>query len=351
MTVIYNEIDPFAAQWLRNLIAAGHIANGVVDERSVEDLDPEYLRRFVQVHLFAGIGVWSAALRRAGWSDDRPIWTMSCPCQPFSAAGKGDGFADERHLWPAAFHLVSQCRPSKIVGEQVASKAVDPWIDLVHADLEALGYAFGSVPFPSAGVGAPHIRDRNYWAGRLADLHSNGREARGAVRPLCQEPDVEHGGTISGMADTRLSGDRCQGGSAHHWQQETNGPANRACGCSCSPGGMEDADVRLTEQFTGQRPRPGEAPGGRSCGQSVGRGELAQSQSAAGPTNGIWAAADWLLCRDGKWRPVEPATFPLADARTYRNRVAELRGAGNAINIEAARAWIETIDTPVNPAP
>jgi hypothetical protein len=29
----YNEIDPFAAQWLRNLIAAGHIAPGEVDER------------------------------------------------------------------------------------------------------------------------------------------------------------------------------------------------------------------------------------------------------------------------------------------------------------------------------
>ena len=33
----YNEIDPYAAQWLRNLIAAGHIPAGVVDERSIED--------------------------------------------------------------------------------------------------------------------------------------------------------------------------------------------------------------------------------------------------------------------------------------------------------------------------
>ena len=40
MTAYYNEIDPYAAQWIRNLIAAGHIAAGDVDERSIEDVKP-----------------------------------------------------------------------------------------------------------------------------------------------------------------------------------------------------------------------------------------------------------------------------------------------------------------------
>ncbi|MEM8149780.1 DNA cytosine methyltransferase, partial [Morganella morganii] len=122
MTAYYNEIDPFAAQWLRNLIAAGHIAPGVVDERSIEDVTPDDLRGFTQCHFFAGVGVWSLALRRAGWPDDKPVWTGSCPCQPFSAPGKRKGFADERHLWPAFFHLISECKPGVIFGEQVASK-------------------------------------------------------------------------------------------------------------------------------------------------------------------------------------------------------------------------------------
>ncbi|WP_185830176.1 DNA cytosine methyltransferase, partial [Pseudomonas aeruginosa] len=162
-TAYYNEIDPYAAQWLRNLIAAGHIAPGDVDERSIEDVHPDDLKHYTQCHFFAGIGVWSLALRRAGWPDDRPVWTGSCPCQPFSSAGEGAGLDDPRHLWPHFAWLIRQRRPGEVLGEQVASKDAEPWLDLVQADLEAMEYAFGAIAFPSAGIGAPHIRDRTYW--------------------------------------------------------------------------------------------------------------------------------------------------------------------------------------------
>ena len=180
MVAYYNEVDPHAVQHLRNLIDAGHIAPGVVDTRSIEDVTPNDIKGFNQCHFFAGIGGWSLALRRAGWPDCRPAWTASCPCQPFSAAGKGLGFADERHLWPSAHWLVGQCRPVVVFGEQSGSADANDWIDLVQADVEALGYAFGAVAFPSASVGAPHQRDRAYW---VADADCQQWEGCGEFQP------------------------------------------------------------------------------------------------------------------------------------------------------------------------
>lgn len=175
MIAYYNEIDPYAAQWLRNLIAAGHIAPGIVDERSIVDVDPHELLGFTQCHFFAGIGVWSHALRKAGWSDDRPIWTGSCPCQPFSAAGKQKGFDDERHLWPVWHRLIEMCRPSIVLGEQVASAL--GWFDLVSTDLEATGYAVGAADLCAAGFEGAHIRQRLYFVG-LADPADAGLQGR-----------------------------------------------------------------------------------------------------------------------------------------------------------------------------
>src|SRR5574343_834595 len=188
----YNEHDPFAAAWLRELILAGHIGFGIVDERSIEDVTPADLDGFTQCHFFAGIGVWSHALRRAGWDDSRPVWTGSCPCQPFSAAGKRGGTADERHLWPAWVHLIEQCRPGVVFGEQV--EAYD-WLDLVQSDLEGAGYAVGAVGLAAGGLGAPHIRQRLFF---VADSDSERRESIKDERPAeLFGPAIQQAGALN----------------------------------------------------------------------------------------------------------------------------------------------------------
>lgn len=163
MSAYYNEIDPFAAQWLRNLIDADLIAPGDVDERSITEIKPNELQGYTQCHFFAGIGVWSYALRRAGWPDKAEVWTGSCPCQPFSVTGKRRGIEDERHLWPVWRELIRECSPAIIFGEQVAGKDALNWFDDVQNDLEASSYAIGSADLCAAGVGAPHIRSRLYF--------------------------------------------------------------------------------------------------------------------------------------------------------------------------------------------
>ena len=141
MAVYYNEFDPFAAQWLRELIKCGFIADGEVDERSITEVKADDLKEFTQCHFFAGIGGWSYALRLAGVPDDARLWTGSCPCQAFSVAGKQKGFKDERHLWPVFSNLINQCKPSIVFGEQVETAIKHGWLDLVQDDLERYDYA------------------------------------------------------------------------------------------------------------------------------------------------------------------------------------------------------------------
>lgn len=167
MNAYYNEFDKYPSAWLNNLITGGLIAAGNVDERSITDVLPEDVIDKTQCHWFAGIGVWSYALRLAGWPDSRPVWTASLPCQPWSSAGKGGKFEDERHLWPVFFRLVKECRPPVIFGEQVSSKDGLEWFATVQADLENAGYAVAAFDTCAAGVGAPHIRQRLYWMAYL----------------------------------------------------------------------------------------------------------------------------------------------------------------------------------------
>lgn len=378
---LYNDSDPFAAEWLRSLVANNCIPEGVVDGRPFQELDVAELVRYRQCHFFCGIAGWPEALRLAGLQHVPGIWTQSLPCQPLSSAGQQRGEKDERHLWPEFYSLVSECRPAVLFGEQSGSKDGREWIDGVSLDLEELGYIVGSSDLCAAGIGAPHIRQRIYWGAiRLADSkHDAGRpehvgesrernkttidsaECSGARR-MANTENGNRWGRISreeagtwqdGERRVRPSGSGANGGMGHAPSHDERGSEQRqqidsegiAAGGSGS--GMDNTVCQGLERHA-RNVDDGNQPGRIDTGED---GSIAPSDS--------WR--DWYLvkCRDGKARRIGTNVRPLAygvprdlgqhkpELRSLlrpagRNRVGRLKGYGNAIVPQLAAMFVKS---------
>ena len=343
----YNEFDPKAAAWLRQLIEDKQIPNGHVDTRSIFEVQPSDLSGFVQCHFFAGIGGWSLALRYAGWPEDRPVWTGSCPCQPFSAAGKGLGTADERHLWPVFAELIRQCQPPVVYGEQVASKAGRSWLSGVFADLEGMGYRRAGADLCAAGIGKDHIRQRLFW---LADASLQRRELRTGDTRVCGKNDDEGEPaeqscsemSFGGMADADHSNESGNTGSCGEgiYEGDERGRGTVETDSGVSSGGMGNTRIQGLQghgEFGEQQDTPGR--------------ERAERHLAS-------ESMERIGCRDGKTRRIESGIFPLVDglprgvvpsgdprSPEYANNTSEarsmrLKGYGNAIVPELAAEFI-----------
>lgn len=311
MRAYYNEWDAPTAAWLRELGRAGHLPDGIVDGRSIRDVRADDVRGFDQCHFFAGIGGWPLALRLAGYEHIR-CWTGSPPCQPFSVAGRGLAQADERHLAPVWLDLIHECGPPAIFGEQVADAIGRGWLDDLFDALERFGYACGAAVLPACSVGAPHIRKRLFFgAVRLAD-------AEYAFRgPLSQHREDGCNGTDSRWEEA-------------YGESGTRREVHRVADASRSGLAIGERIGRVSGSASGASARQDAAHGGNDDGTRV---------VGTCPDHGGWDRADWIGCRDGKFRPVEPGTQPLAHGLPAR--VGRLRGYGNAIVPQVAATFIK----------
>ena len=283
----YNENNPQAAQWLRNLIARGLIPDGYVDSRDIRDVRHGDLAGYTQCHFFAGIGGWSRALELAEWPASRPVWTGSCPCQPYSVAGKGQGEKDDRDLWPVWFDLIRQRRPTVVFGEQVANAIGHGWLDRTAANMEAENYAIGAAVLPAcATVNAPHRRERLWFV-----AHANGNG-----RPTWNEASAPLGYRHSSVADGWAS------------------------------------DAQLADTNVARLPRSAHRA------ENVGA-EQREAAERDGPHGNFWSGAEYRQCADGKTRRVKRGVCLLVDG-VPADVATSLAGYGNAIVPQVAAAFI-----------
>ena len=309
----YGDNAPHCCAWLRELIKAGHLPEGEVDEQDIQDTDGRYLRQFRRVHLFAGIGGWAHALRLAGWGDDVPVWTGSAPCQPFSAAGKRKGEADDRHLWPVLFRLIRKCRPPVFFGEQVASADGYRWLSRVRHDLETAGYAVGCADLPACSQGSPIIRQRLWF------VASAGQQPSRQLQRFGEEPGT----------------DRSQANGQPGRRSESGGVG----GADGKPSRQGHQDGSGSDQGSDAEPRPGPGGDGKSCLLERPDSKRRQAGTGAGSRpESFWASYEIAQCLDGKARRIEPGSSPLATGLSAR--VGRLRGYGNSIVPQVAAAFI-----------
>jgi DNA (cytosine-5)-methyltransferase 1 len=297
--IYYNEISPFAVEWLKRLMYYKVIPFGDIDERSIEEVKASDLKGYTACHFFAGIGVWAYTLDQAGWDQSRQVWTGSCPCQPFSSPGHKKGFKDARHLWPAWFRLIKKCRPDAIFGEQVATKNGLAWLDLVRDDLGLQDYTLGVLGTDACFFGAPHKRSRLYFTA-LGNAYLG--------RPLVVPKDT---GWPAGNAGAPALAD------AH--LQRLEGPELR--------GRLVNIEEQSRDRGVGRAAAAGKRP-------------IARRRDSSTAT--FWDDCEWVKTWDEKAeRPIEPGTFPLAYGTP--TDMGEVRGYGNAICAPQAQGFIEAV--------
>jgi DNA (cytosine-5)-methyltransferase 1 len=131
-------------------------------------------------------------------------------------------------------------------------------------------------------------------------------------------------------------GSACYLGNAHDTRLEGRQLSGERTGeRAARPTGMAgDGSVALASSV-GREWRETPTSGYDDDGQASGR-----PQGEHGPriASSHWSGCDWIPCRDGKLRPVEPGTFPLAHGTP--SRVGRLRAYGNAIVAPCAEAFI-----------
>jgi DNA (cytosine-5)-methyltransferase 1 len=219
--------------------------------------------------------------------------------------------------------VIREARPAWIIGENVAG-IVNLALDTVCADLEAEGYEVEPIIIPACAVDAPHRRDRVWIIARnVGDTKLDGYAAAQGFGKLLDQPEKQRGQ----VEERKFAG---AGGSSAD-------VADADCGqlCQCEPEGQ-------SVQVSGQG---GERVGDVANSQRTG---LEGHGRVEGNDKEGWKEQDRHIGEsgDGGWQPHQWLSEPNVGrvAHGVPNRVAKLRGLGNAIVPQVAAEIIRCIN-------
>jgi len=290
------------------------------------------------------------------------ILTGGFPCQPFSAAGKRKGKTDDRYLWPEMLRVIAECKPTWIIGENVAGlinmaqpdsqPEMDCEADIdieenedcdsrgilggIIDDLENLGYEVQPFVIPACAVNAPHRRDRvwivAYSVSRSSEISNSGTvDCENGETQKCRKTDIQDSSAYRNChaPDTARE--------LSHGSREPRGRRGEFADKSCS---LAD---------TSNQGLPGrEWPGPHEQGQATHGSTSERNHTWDEP----WIEVATRLCRVDDGLPSELDEFGKISGesvaerkknKTSAGRVHRLKALGNAIVPQVAYEILKTI--------
>ena len=276
-TVCYVEREAYAAS-----ILAARMADGSLDQAPIWD----------DLSTFNG----------RPWRGLIQILSAGFPCQPWSCAGKRQGTADPRWLWPRIAHTIRQVAPPLVFVENVFPGFLHGGLSEVLGTLAQSGYAAEWGVFSAAASGAPHLRRRVFIL--AAHTRRLRRHARRAGEPL--PGPWAHGQVAHTQQQRQLEQPRRAGDSPSRGRRR----ANHTSGGRGNGARHADAPAPVADAEHG--------------GPSVRRHRSQTDDGEAG--------------RQDSWWAVEPDVGRVADG--VASRVDRLRALGNGVVPQvAARAF------------
>ncbi|SNS83179.1 DNA (cytosine-5)-methyltransferase 1 [Actinomadura mexicana] len=327
----------------------------VLDVGPVWVADPAPSAAAVLTHRFPGVPNLGDLTAVDFGQVPRPdVLCAGFPCQDLSYAGRGAGIREGTRsgLWHVIADAVGVLRPRYLVLENVSAiVARRPGLDVVLADLAALGFAAEWTCLRASDVGAPHARNR--WillaadpAGVVADPAHLGHQRPRHPRPGRPGPAHRRDAAADASRDGRNQGRPEPAGQ----QGRPDAPLGRD-GTAADPGRPRRQGHRPS--LTDWRPLPASPAGWGRYAPAINRWEHLTGRTAPHPTEptGRHGAdrlsprfVEWLMGLPDGWVTDVPGLSRNQQLTLLGNGVVPRQGAAALANLFARLAADRTLN-------